>query len=127
MIGVLGAIDPYAHKTEIEKRKLLQMQEMIDEGSEINDLSLTSMNETLDRFDPSPDYYHIVAVKVPPPQLMQSSITIFCFCLTLILCLVGIIKSAPIAHLKQFPWDGTPSPCESNATILAITFFFKTR
>ena len=40
------------------------MQEMIDEGSEINDFSLTSINETLDRFDPSPDYYHIVAVKV---------------------------------------------------------------
>lgn len=65
MIGVLGAIDPYAHKSEIEKRKVLQMQEMVDQGSAtLNDSSLYSLNESLDRFDPSPDYYHIVAVKV---------------------------------------------------------------
>jgi hypothetical protein len=67
-LGVLGAIDPYAHKTEAEKMKLLQKQERTETPESTEDHVV---------YEATPDYFINVTTNALIKILRVPSLTTF--------------------------------------------------
>lgn len=69
VLGVLGAIDPYTHKTEAEKRKLIQKQERTTETQETTEDHVV--------YEATPDYFINVTTNALIKILHVPSLTTF--------------------------------------------------